>query len=107
MAASPASRDHKSNLIQNIPAEVKRLGQPAHYVHQPALEAGDCLIFTEALVHGTRKWTAEHERRALLYKFSPGFQAYSAGVHQISYPDFVEDMSEEERAVMEAPHIRR
>ena len=70
-------------------------------------KAGDVVIFTETLTHGTLPWKGVHQRRALLYKFSPGFQAYSAGVHQISYPDFVEDMSEEERAVMEAPHIRR
>ena len=94
--------------IRQIEAKaVRKLQQPAHYVHQPPAKAGDVIIFPEALVHGTTPWKAAHERRALLYKFSPGFQAYSAGVHQISYPDFVEDMSEEERAVMEAPHIRR
>ncbi len=42
----------------------------------------------------------------LLYKFSPGFQAYSQGDHQVTYPDYIEDMSPEERAVMEASHIR-
>jgi hypothetical protein len=43
----------------------------------------------------------------LLYKFSPGFQAYSAGAHEIAYPAYIEDMKEEECAVMEAPSVRR
>ena len=70
-------------------------------------EAGDAIVFSETLTHGTLPWTAEHQRRAVLYKFSPGFQAYSAGAHQITYPDYVEDMTPEQREVMEAPHIRR
>ena len=70
-------------------------------------KAGDAVIFTETLTHGTLPWKARHQRRALLYKFSPGFQAYGSGSHEVSYPDYIEDMSEAERAVMEAPHIRR
>ena len=59
------------------------------------------------LSHGTLPWNGDHQRRALLYKFSPGFQAYSAGAHEIAYPAYIEDMKEEERAVMEAPFVRR
>ena len=70
-------------------------------------KSGDAVIFTETLTHGTLPWRGSHERRALLYKFSPGFQAYSPGAHEISYSDYIEAMEEEERAVMEAPHIRR
>ena len=65
------------------------------------------MIFTETLTHGALPWKGKHQRRALLFKFSPGFQAYSAGPHQISYPEYIEDMTEEERAVMEAPCMRR
>ena len=70
-------------------------------------KAGDAVIFTETLTHGTLPWTATHERRALLYKFSPGTLSYGSGAHQTAYSDYIEDMTEEERAVMEAPHIRR
>ena len=70
-------------------------------------KAGDVVIFTETLTHGTLPWTAKHERRAVLYKFSPGTLSYGSGSHEVSYGDYVEDMAEEERAVMEAPHIRR
>ncbi len=37
------------------------------------------MIFTETLTHGMLPWKGKHQRRALLYKFSPGYQAYSAG----------------------------
>jgi len=70
-------------------------------------KAGDAVIFTETLTHGTLPWTAQHQRRALLYKFSPGTLAYGSGPHEVAYQDYMEDMEEDERAVMEAPHIRR
>ena len=53
-------------------------------------KAGDAVIFTETLTHGTPSWTGKHQRRALPYRFSPGFQAYSAGQHAISYPNYIE-----------------
>ncbi|NKB67026.1 MAG: hypothetical protein GKR89_08195 [Candidatus Latescibacteria bacterium] len=40
---------------------------------QPAVTAGSAIIFTEALVHGTRPWRAQHDRYALFYKYLPGY----------------------------------
>src|SRR5213596_1449987 len=68
---------HKSHFLNGIPPEVRRFERKAHYVVQPAVEAGDALFFTEALIHGTMTWSAQHERRALLYKYSPGHSAWS------------------------------
>ena len=62
---------HKSNFMECIPPDVRSFERPAHYVRQPATTAGDALIFTEALVHGTMPWRAPHQRRTLLYKYSP------------------------------------
>ncbi|HEV2343859.1 MAG TPA: phytanoyl-CoA dioxygenase family protein [Actinocrinis sp.] len=42
-------------------------------VVNPAVRAGDMIVFTEALIHGTRQWRAEHRRRALVYKYAPGY----------------------------------
>ncbi|NKB72318.1 MAG: mitomycin antibiotics/polyketide fumonisin biosynthesis protein [Candidatus Latescibacteria bacterium] len=42
---------------------------------QPAVRAGSALIFTEALVHGTRPWKAQHDRYVLFYKYLPGYMA--------------------------------
>lgn len=49
----------------------------SHLVVNPSFKAGDMLIFTEALVHGTRRWTAPGRRRALLYKYSPGYSTWA------------------------------
>ena len=43
--------------------------------------------FTEALTHGTAPWQAAHQRRSLLFKYSPGQQSWSKG--HIKPPDGV------------------
>ena len=67
---------HKSNRLGDLPEEVRTFDSPRSYVVQPAVEAGDALFFTEALIHGTMRWTASHERRSLLFKYSPGHSAW-------------------------------
>ena len=62
---------HKSNFLQHMPRDVARFERREDWVVQPTMAAGDVLIFTEALIHGTTAWTADHERRTLLYKYSP------------------------------------
>jgi hypothetical protein len=42
-------------------------------------KAGDAIIFSETCTHGTLPWTAAHQRRAILYKYSPGHLAYAGG----------------------------
>ena len=103
MAVVPGS--HKSNLP--CPQQMKFWHRHQEHVLEVNAKAGDAVIFTETLTHGTLPWTAAHQRRALLYKFSPGFQAYSGGAHTITYPDYIQDMTEEQQAVMRAPSVRR
>lgn len=67
---------HKSNFVAFLPDDVRRYERIPHYVVQPEVEAGDAVIFTEALMHGTLPWTADHERRALLFKYGPGNSAW-------------------------------
>jgi hypothetical protein len=42
-------------------------------VVQPAVRAGSAILFTEALVHGTRPWKAQHDRYVLFYRYLPGY----------------------------------
>jgi ectoine hydroxylase-related dioxygenase (phytanoyl-CoA dioxygenase family) len=93
---------HKSNFIRDIPRDVMRFERPAEYVVQPPVEAGDALFFTEALVHGTLPWRAAHERRALLYKFSPGYSAWS---QKYPNPDDYENLTEQQRRILSPPSV--
>ena len=93
---------HKSNFVMDIPEEVRLQERDADYVVQPVTEAGDLIIFTEALVHGTRAWTADHERRALLYKYSPGHSSWSRTYYR---PEDYPDATEQQLRIMEAPFV--
>ena len=93
---------HKSNFLTNIPPEVRRFERPAHYVVQPALEAGDVLFFTEAVVHGTMPWQAKHQRRSLLYKYSPGHSAWSGSYYDISR---YSELTEQQKRMLLPPSI--
>ena len=75
---------HKSNFSTSVPDDVRRFERIPHYVVQPAGKAGDVLFFTEALIHGTMPWHAKHERRSLLYKYSPGHSAWSGNFYNLS-----------------------
>ncbi|WP_395144342.1 phytanoyl-CoA dioxygenase family protein [Armatimonas sp.] len=93
---------HKSNVPNSLPGDVRGLKRRPHYVIQPEVEAGDALFFTEALIHGTAPWTASHERRALLYKFSPGHSAWSQ--HYPSAADYT-DLTEQQKRILEPPSV--
>lgn len=93
---------HKSNFIDSIPREVLRFERPAPYVIQPVVEAGDALIFTEALIHGTLPWKAAHQRRALLFKYSPGHSAWSQGYYS---PGDYGDLTEQQRRILAPPSV--
>lgn len=93
---------HKSNFVDNVPADVRMFERQPHYVVQPAVEAGDALIFTEALIHGTMPWAADHERRALLYKFSPGHSSWASTYYNADdYPN----VTDQQRRIMASPSV--
>jgi Phytanoyl-CoA dioxygenase (PhyH) len=62
---------HKANFP--VPAKIIGIVDATAPVVQVPMNAGDVLIFTEAITHGALPWRASHERRALLYKYAPGF----------------------------------
>jgi hypothetical protein len=70
-------------------------------VHVP-LAAGDVVIFTEALTHGTLPWQGDRQRRTLLYKYSPGNSAYSQAPWP---PELVEACTERQRLLLQPPSV--
>ncbi|MFT5366885.1 MAG: hypothetical protein ACI8V2_001835 [Candidatus Latescibacterota bacterium] len=93
---------HKTNFLKSIPKDVRSFERRPHYVRQPEVEAGDVLIFSEALVHGTMPWTADHQRRAFLYKYSPGHSAWSGGYYDLSEYD---GLTQQQLRLMAPPSI--
>ncbi len=95
---------HKSNFLRELPSDVRNFERPTHYVVQPPVEAGDVLFFTEALVHGTMPWTAKHQRRSLLYKYSPGHSAWSGEYHDLSKYG---ELTEQQKRMLLPPSVGR
>ena len=98
----------------------------ADIVHRVPAAAGDCIIFTEALTHGTLPWTAPTKRSTLFYKCEmPQLPlrsreserepellcadnaqgcAWSADFYDPDEYAHYEDMTEEKLAVLEPPN---
>jgi len=55
------------------------------------------LIFNEATTHGTLPWTAPHERRTLMYCFSPKYLHFAGGCYRCEFPEWVEELTEAQR----------
>jgi ectoine hydroxylase-related dioxygenase (phytanoyl-CoA dioxygenase family) len=94
---------HKANYP--LPQPIQYWESDQEIVVQPACKAGDMLIFNEATTHGTLPWRAAHERRSLLYRYSPKFLHFAGGYHQTTFPEWVEELTEAQRAVLEPPYI--
>ncbi len=93
---------HKSNFLKHMPADVARFERDADWVVQPPMQAGDVLIFTEALIHGTAEWKAKHERRTLLYKYSPPHSTWAKRFYNLDdYPD----ATDRQRRLLAGPSV--
>lgn len=67
---------HKSNVPlegREVWTQVVKQSHANMLTVQPVLNAGDLMIFTESLVHGTSRWkNSQRRRRNLYYKYCPG-----------------------------------
>ena len=77
---------HKSNY--KLPEEYFEAGEQAPCVVVPKAPAGSVIIFSEALTHGTATWTADHERKTILYKYCVSQMAWSS--NRVRPPDNIE-----------------
>ncbi|HWL44461.1 MAG TPA: phytanoyl-CoA dioxygenase family protein [Ilumatobacter sp.] len=90
---------HKANYPR--PASITRWEDDQSLMHNPTVRAGDLLIFTEAVAHGTLPWTAAHERRAMHYRYAPKFVQFGGGVHTFDLPTWADELTEAQQAVLE------
>lgn len=95
---------HKSNFVR--PDEITMLQQDSSIVVNPATEAGDLLIFSEATAHGSLPWKGEQERRTAVYRFGPKWVQYGPGYHEsVVFPEWVNELTEAQRAVLEPAYF--
>ena len=93
---------HKSNYP--TPRDVARLETDLGCVRHVPARAGSAVIFTEALAHGTLPWRAAHERRSMLYKYSPGPLTYAKTHLPAGVAEVLDEFTPEQRAVLEPPY---
>lgn len=91
---------HKANFpspFLDTPADRQR-----PWLTHVELQAGDAVIFTEALTHGSLDWEGPGVRRALFYKYAPGQWAWLS--HQWT-SDELEPLTPRQRAIVGAPGV--
>jgi ectoine hydroxylase-related dioxygenase (phytanoyl-CoA dioxygenase family) len=94
---------HKANYV--APRDIARLETDNGMVQQIPAPAGSAIIFTEALTHGTLPWKAEHSRRSILYKYSPGPLANED--RYIPEDIDLDELTPAQRAVLQPPYQDR
>lgn len=95
---------HKSNFA--VPEDMIN-GIDSEFLHQPVVKAGDVILFSEGTVHGAKPWTAHHQRRTALFRFSPATTAYGRSYYPTWPAAMTEGMTETQLAVMEPPYANR
>lgn len=84
--------------------DIRRFEQDAHCVVQPAVEAGDVIIFTESTIHGTLPWQADHERRTFLFKYSPGYSTWALNYYDTAN---LEELTSQQKRMVVPPSIQK
>jgi hypothetical protein len=109
VAAQWALVDHPagSGGFVCIPGSHKSgFGLPATFDHdlavQVPLAAGDVVVFSEALTHGTLPWQSAEERRTLVYKYSPGNSAWA---HVAWPPELLAVCTDRQRLLLQPPSV--
>lgn len=96
---------HKSNLT--CPAAWRDMSERVNEnIRRVPAAAGDAIIFTEALTHGTLPWTVDATRQTLFYKFSPHGTTWSADFFDPEAFRHYDDMDDRKLAILEPPNAR-
>ena len=93
---------HKSNY--SVPEDVASLDRDIGVVQQVEAKAGSAIIFTEALAHGTLPWSAEHDRRSILYKYSPAQLSWAQHYLPEGVEEVMDELTPDQRALLVPPY---
>ncbi len=95
---------HKANF--KCPEDIMLYNEDKQCVYNVASKAGDLVIFMEATIHGALPWTADHERRSLLYRYCPKYMQWAPhnyGDHEL--PEWTAELTDLQQAVLEPPYM--
>jgi len=93
---------HKSNFPS--PKTTEELQWLADtYGYQPECQAGDAVLFSEAVLHGAAVRKAPHQRRVVLLRFAPATCGYARAYANDGFSDFLHLLTPGERAVTSQP----
>ena len=96
---------HKANLP--LPSGWSEKGGDADGLLKGiSAKAGDAVIFTETLVHGTLPWKVDAPRETAFYKFSPHGTSWTADYFNPEDYLHYDDMSDRQLALLEPPNAR-
>ena len=90
---------HKGNFA--CPGEMRRNLKYQEHIRQITCRAGDAVIFTEAVTHGTLPWTSDEPRRSIMTRYTAGNLAY------VPAPPVPEWANDREQAVLQPPYHSR
>jgi hypothetical protein len=93
-----APGSHKANLAtprERWPQD----GRLPPYLTEVQAQAGDAIVFCEALRHGSLKWRADHQRRVVIMRCVPEHYATDVSLLE-SGDEWVGRLSAEQRAVL-------
>ena len=94
---------HKANF--KCTEDIMLYNTDREVVRNVACKAGDLVIFMESTIHGSLPWKADYERRSLLYRYSPKFCNYSGGLYETEMPEWFDELTEVQKAVLEPPYV--
>ena len=101
IAVIPGS--HKANF--KCPEEIMLYEEDKEVVYNVASKTGDLIIFMEATLHGALPWTAEYDRRSVLWSYAPKYMTYHNHLYEAKLPDWVDELTEAQRAAMEPAYM--
>ncbi|MEE2659180.1 MAG: phytanoyl-CoA dioxygenase family protein [Candidatus Latescibacterota bacterium] len=95
---------HKANFA--CPDDIRLYESHHDRIVQIPAKAGDAILFVECLMHGALPWRASHQRRTVILRYNNGVTAEGV-MGTWTPPEFFEDLSPEQQAVISHPHYRR
>ena len=93
---------HKSNFP--MPAALCRNELYPELIKPIAMKAGDAVIFTEAVLHGTLPWTSPQPRRTILSRYTAANLAYVPYRFDQTLAAVAGELTDTQRAVLEPPY---